>query len=104
MFILLSAAIAYLASPPFKENVVFSAFNFALIHQTIWSLRVEVEKIINALLSLDDLSSDLAMVVDSVRILEKKNYLLAPGSLAFVNGDLVFEKVIFAYPTRSDNV
>lgn len=106
LFILLSGTAAYLVSPPFKKNPVFSAFNFALIYQTVWNLKIEVEKIITSLVSLDDLSSDLTIIMDSINVLEKKNYL--PVShltlYPFNNGDIIYEKAVFAYPTRPNNV
>lgn len=79
---------------------------FLVIYATVGDLRNEIEKIIVACVTLDDASSDLSLVVESVKILNKNQLpLLAPAQLApFKNGDIEFEKVYFAYPTRPDNI
>jgi ABC-type bacteriocin/lantibiotic exporter with double-glycine peptidase domain len=59
---------------------------------------------VQACIKLDDLSGDLSLVSESISVLnqEEKN-LPSEKFLPFANGDINFEKVIFAYPTRPNN-
>jgi ATP-binding cassette subfamily B protein len=61
----------------------------------------EVNKIIDSMLSLDDLSSNLALVNKSVEILSENEDPLVVHT--FSNGDIIFNNVVFAYPSRFDD-
>lgn len=105
-FILLSGLSVLLFPLAPEEIPIFNIGNFFLIYGTVTDLRTEIEKIIQAMVSLDDLSSDLSLVVKSVRVLrqQEENQALAKSSLLpFVNGNIVFDKVDFAYPQRPNN-
>ena len=102
-FIVLSGLSTFWLVPSPAENQLFFFVTFALIHSTVSDLRGEVEKIVQASANLDDLSGDLSLVMESVRTLHKKGRLL-PANLPFENGDIAFEKVVFAYPARPNNV
>lgn len=104
-FILLSGLSAIWLVPNYGENVLFFFVTFALIHLTVSDLRSEIEKIVQACVSLDDLSGDLSLVVESVSTFhEEKKSLSNKNLLPFKNGDVNFEKVVFAYPIRPDNI
>jgi ABC-type multidrug transport system fused ATPase/permease subunit len=63
-----------------------------------------MNKIVDSLMTVDDLSSNLTVVKESAKILSRETIPVLPEtptkSLPFQNGDLVFQKVIFAYPKR----
>jgi len=79
----------------------FALGNFVRYYFTAQKLNNEMNKMIESLLSLDELSSDLTEVNESVKVLNRPTPLLAGKNLPFKNGDLVFQKVVFAYPQRS---
>jgi ABC-type bacteriocin/lantibiotic exporter with double-glycine peptidase domain len=68
-------------------------------------LRYEADKIVQSSLELDDLSSDLTLVLKSINIFHqtKKPLLTEKSLLPFENGDIEFVEVNFAYPTRPDD-
>jgi ABC-type multidrug transport system fused ATPase/permease subunit len=85
------------------EELSFFVPNFALIWATVSDLRYEMDKIIQSGLELDDLSSDLTLVLGTINTLyrEKKTLVSTQKNLLpFENGDIEFTKVNFAYPTR----
>ncbi|CAJ0840990.1 6110_t:CDS:1 [Entrophospora sp. SA101] len=103
-FILLSAFLTVLFVD-FAENPAFSLYNFILITTTVISLKSEIEKIVQACANLDDLSSDLLLLNESVHFLhQEKKLFLAEKLLPFTNGDINFEKVNFSYPGRPNNL
>jgi len=103
-FVLLSASLTLFLAD-FKKNLAFSLYNFALITLTVNDLRSEIEKIVQACANLDDLSSDLSLINESISFLhQEKKLLLTEKPLAFANGDINFEKVNFAYPRRPNNL
>ncbi|KLL04097.1 MAG: ABC transporter ATP-binding protein [Mycoplasmataceae bacterium CE_OT135] len=103
-FILLSAFLT-VSLVDVAENPAFSAYNFLLITNVVLSLRSEIEKIVQACANLDDLSSDLMLLNESIHFLhQEKKILLTEKLLPFTNGDINFEKVNFAYPRRPDNL
>ena len=57
-------------------------------------------------MELDDLSSDLTLVLESINTFHQEKKALVPTKkslLPFENGDIDFVKVNFAYPTRPDD-
>ncbi|CAJ0824561.1 22168_t:CDS:2, partial [Entrophospora sp. SA101] len=61
-----------------------------------------MNKIVDALLTLDQLSSYLTIVCESVKSLSpgELRYLPTNPTFPFENGDIIFDKVVFAYPKR----
>jgi len=56
---------------------------------------------------LDDLSSDLTLVLGSINTFHQDQKILVPSKaelLPFENGDINFAKVNFAYPTRPEDI
>ncbi|CAG8539910.1 13563_t:CDS:2 [Ambispora gerdemannii] len=93
-----------LASPSNQGEAVFLIGNFSLYFISVKNLNGEVTKIVEALLSLDELSSSVEIVSETVKTLHLPAPLSLPvaprPNLPFANGDIVFQKVIFAYPKR----
>lgn len=89
-----------------KAGPVFLVGNFFLYFFSVRSLNGEVNKIIDALLNLEELTSSLTIVNESARVLNREKILTNFSSsfpekkLPFKNGDIIFEKVVFAYPKR----
>src|SRR4051812_18234087 len=105
LFVVLSGLSTFWLVPSPAENQLFFFVTFVLIYATVSDLRSEVEKIVQASASLDDLSSDLSLVMESMKTLhEKEKTSLPKNLLPFENGDIAFKKVVFAYPTRPNNV
>jgi ABC-type multidrug transport system fused ATPase/permease subunit len=80
----------------------FLLINFARYYFTARRLNDEVNKIVDSLLNLDELSSNLTVVNESVKVLNRPSPALPESrkKIPFQNGDLVFQKVVFAYPQR----
>lgn len=83
----------------------FMVGNFVHNFLAIRSISYEVDKITSSLLTLDELSSSLVLVNGSVKILNREK--IAPNlptfpaeKYPFVNGDIIFQNVVFAYPKR----
>jgi ABC-type multidrug transport system fused ATPase/permease subunit len=87
-----------------KENdPVFLMVNFFRYYLTVQKLNSEINKLIDSLMTLEELSSNLVIVNQSVKILnlDSVNFPVAlRGKKPFENGDIVFQNVIFAYPKR----
>ena len=85
-------------------RTVFLTANFIRYFVSVRLLNGEVTKIVESLLTLDELSSSLTIVNESAKHLnrptksdlDKKNELFLP----FKKGDLIFKNVVFAYPKR----
>ena len=104
-FFVFLAALLTVLIVDFSKNLAFSAYNFSIITTAIMSLGGELEKIVQACVNLDDLSSDLLLLNESVHFLhQEKKILPSHEILPFTNGDINFEKVRFAYPRRPDNI
>src|SRR6185437_8661131 len=71
---------------------------------SVRSLNSEINKIIEAMLTLDELSSSLTIVNESAKTLNRRDISAVPAplipNLPFKNGDLIFKEVVFAYPKR----
>nr|CAG8454511.1 11756_t:CDS:2 [Entrophospora candida] len=78
--------------------------NFVRYYITAQRLNGEINKIVDALMTIDDLSSNLSVVSESAKILNRETTPILPAppakNLPFQNGDLVFQNVVFAYPKR----
>lgn len=87
-----------------QTDPVYLLFNFGRYFYTARSLNGEVTKIVDSLLTLDELSSNLTIVNESARILNKPSgsdlLAVSQPKVPFANGDIVFENVVFAYPQR----
>lgn len=87
-----------------KNDSAFLATNFILYYMTAQKLNSEVNKIVDALLTLEELSSNLIIVNESAKVLNKSNNANLPvvstRNIPFENGDIVFQNVVFAYPKR----
>jgi ABC-type multidrug transport system fused ATPase/permease subunit len=103
-FIVLSGLSTFWLVPSPAENQLFFFVTFALICVTVSDLRNEVEKIVQASANLDDLSGDLSLVMKSMKTFYEKEETVPQKLLNFENGDIVFEKAVFAYPTRPNNI
>ncbi|MEG7979106.1 MAG: ABC transporter ATP-binding protein/permease [Mollicutes bacterium UO1] len=87
------------------KSPVYTVGNFSSYFMSVKGLNSEVGKIVDALLTLDELSSNLEIVNESVQILHRplalpSQKLALSKTQSFVNGDIIFQKVIFAYPKR----
>ncbi|MCE8163629.1 MAG: ATP-binding cassette domain-containing protein [Candidatus Moeniiplasma glomeromycotorum] len=85
-----------------KMGTVFLMGNFSRYFFSVRNLNNEINKVIESLLTLDELSSGLTLVNESARTLNRKTIPLAlpAKNLPFENGDIIFQEVIFAYPKR----
>src|SRR5947209_2674725 len=87
-----------------QMGAVFLIGNFVRYFLSVRNLNNEIGKVIEAMLTLDELSSSLTIVNESAKTLNRQNALAVPAtltpSLPFKNGDLIFKKVVFAYPKR----
>ncbi|CAG8480461.1 457_t:CDS:2 [Ambispora leptoticha] len=86
-----------------EDDPVFLIANFSRYYFTISKLNSEVNKLIDSLLTLEEISSNLTIVNESVKILNliSSNISAIPiRKVPFENGDLVFQDVVFAYPKR----
>ncbi|CAG8659203.1 2665_t:CDS:1, partial [Cetraspora pellucida] len=92
----------YSSSP--KMGTVFLIGNFSRYFFSVRSLNSEIGKVIDALLTLDELSSSLTLVNEGAKTLNQPTTLAGSKpplpALPFKNGDLVFQNVVFAYPKR----
>ena len=99
----MALTLAFYSENPKMESI-FLIGNFVRYFVSVRSLNNEVGKIIEAMLTLDELSSSLTLVKESVKTLNHKPVLAAPTApqpnLPFQNGDIIFQKAIFAYPKR----
>ena len=89
----------------YSENknmeTVFLISNFVRYFFSVRSLNNEVNKIIEAMLTLDELSTSLTIVNESAKTLNHRTIPTTPvPHLPFKNGNLTFEEVVFAYPKR----
>ncbi|CAG8505565.1 5712_t:CDS:1 [Paraglomus brasilianum] len=95
-----------LADETSKKGGAFAVGNFSLYFISVKNLNSEVGKIVDALLTVDELSSSLEVVNEAVQALHRPTTplprpVIAPKkSQPFVNGDIIFQKVVFAYPKR----
>jgi len=104
-FIVLSGLSTFWLVPSPAENQLFFFVTFALICVTVSDLRSEMEKIVQASANLDDLSGDLSLIMENMKSLYVKEENNTPQKfLPFESGDIVFEKVSFAYPARPNNI
>lgn len=85
-----------------RTDESFRLVNFVRYYFTAQKLNQEVNKMIDSFLKLEDLSSNLTVVNESVKVLNRPSLPSLGSKLPFQNGDLVFQKVIFAYPKRPD--
>lgn len=77
--------------------------NFFRYYLTVQKLNSEINKLIDSLMTLEELSSNLVIVNQSVKILnlDSSNFpITLKGKKPFENGDIVFQNVVFAYPKR----
>ena len=66
-------------------------------------LNSEVGKIFSSILSLEELSNNLSIVMNSVNFLTENENLDHKESKTFIGGNVIFDKVTFAYPSRAQN-
>ncbi|CAG8561395.1 8329_t:CDS:1 [Paraglomus occultum] len=101
-FFMALALLFYSESP--KMGTVFLISNFVRYFFSVRSLNNEVNKIIEAMLTLDELSSSLTIANESAKTLNYPTTRAVPTAPApkipFQNGDIVFQNVVFAYPKR----
>ena len=86
-----------------KIGTAFLVGNFSFYYLAVRNLNSEVTKIVEALLTLEELSSSLIIVNESVKILNSENNLSKNNLnlIPFKNGDITFQNVLFAYPKRA---
>ncbi|MCE8167080.1 MAG: ABC transporter ATP-binding protein [Candidatus Moeniiplasma glomeromycotorum] len=82
-----------------EASPYFILTNFIRYYFTAQKLNQEMNKMIDSLLTLDDLSSNLTIVNESAKVLSLSP-VTSKKTLPFKNGDLVFQSVVFAYPQR----
>jgi ABC-type multidrug transport system fused ATPase/permease subunit len=96
------ALLFYSKSP--EMGAVFLIGNFARYFLSVRNLNSEIGKVIEAMLTLDELSSNLTLVNESAQVLNQKTTpnlpAISPKNLPFENGDIIFHNVVFAYPKR----
>jgi len=89
---------------PLAEKIgdAFLIVNFSSYYFAVRNINGEVGKIIEALLNLEEVSSNLEIVNESAQILNSENILAKPNLnlIPFKNGDITFQNVVFAYPKR----
>ncbi|WNE40565.1 MAG: Vitamin B12 import ATP-binding protein BtuD [Mycoplasmataceae bacterium] len=86
-----------------KMGAVFLTVNFVRYFISVRLLNGEVTKIVESLLNLDQLSSNLTIVKESVKHLNKPtNSTISSAKIPFKNNELIFRNVVFAYPKRPD--
>ncbi|WNE40306.1 MAG: Vitamin B12 import ATP-binding protein BtuD [Mycoplasmataceae bacterium] len=87
-------------------SAVFLTANFIRYFISVRLLNGEVTKIVESLLNLDQLSSNLTIVNESVKYLNRPTESNLENNLhqknPFKNGNLVFKNVFFAYPKRPE--
>ncbi|CAI2161756.1 1316_t:CDS:2 [Funneliformis geosporum] len=88
-----------------QRDEVFFLANFIRYYVTAQKLNSEMNKIVDSLMTIDDLSSNLTIVNESAKILNQETAPVALPTLPsknipFQNGDLIFQNVVFAYPKR----
>jgi len=86
------------------DSPIFTAVSFGLYYSSVQSLRDEVSKIVDAFSSIEDLAVDVDLTMKTVEKLEGKKNLTNQLKLPFENGDIIYDKVTFAYPGRPNNV
>ncbi|CAG8455829.1 2004_t:CDS:1 [Ambispora gerdemannii] len=99
------AATLTLAKENSRTSAVFAIGNFSGYYMSVKNLNSEVGKIVDALLTLDELSTNLEIVNETVQVLHHPTGHLPQKFLPkkkqpFVNGDIIFQNVVFAYPKR----
>ncbi|CAG8689913.1 4733_t:CDS:2, partial [Ambispora leptoticha] len=101
--IFMALTLVFYSTDP-KMDSVFLIGNFVRYFFSVRSLNNEVNKIIEAMLTLDELSSSLTIVNESAKTLNRQTVPNAPSvptrNLPFKNGDIIFQNVVFAYPKR----
>ncbi|CAI2171406.1 8193_t:CDS:1 [Funneliformis geosporum] len=101
--IFMASTLVFYSSNP-KMGSVFLTANFVRYFFSVRNLNNEVNKIIEAMLTLDELSSSLTIVNESAKTLNRRVIPAEPSTpvprLPFQNGDLIFQGVVFAYPKR----
>lgn len=87
-------------------GAVFLTANFIRYFISVRLLNGEINKIVESLLNLDQLSSNLTIVNESVKHLNRPTESSLESNLCqknpFKNGNLVFKNVFFAYPKRPE--
>jgi ABC-type multidrug transport system fused ATPase/permease subunit len=105
--IVFMAIVLFFYSKSHEMGAVFIIGNFIRYFSSVRVLNGEVTKIVESLLTLDELSSNLTIVKESVKNLNKKTKSTSLNKLSskkpFKNGDLTFHNVVFSYPKRSEH-
>jgi ABC-type multidrug transport system fused ATPase/permease subunit len=96
----------------FRKNedmaAIFLISNFIRYFVSVRILNGEVTKIVESLLNLDQLSSNLTIVNESTKYLNRpiklnlENNNFHSENIPFKNGNLTFKNVFFAYPKRPE--
>ena len=86
-----------------ENDPVFLIVNFHRYYITVSKLNSEINKLIDSLLTLEELSSNLIIVNESVKTLNQASTYPSTTVLKkapFENGNIIFQNVNFAYPKR----
>jgi ABC-type multidrug transport system fused ATPase/permease subunit len=83
-----------------KANHAFLLFNFIHYYFAVQKLNGEVNKIIDALINLEELATNLLMTKENVKILKQRSDEDLQLVSQWENDDVIFEKVVFAYPQK----
>ncbi|CAG8618967.1 16700_t:CDS:2 [Cetraspora pellucida] len=85
------------------NDPVFIAGHFTLYYFTALKLNSEINKLVDGITRLDELTNSLLVVKRSIAILNRPSPLALPAAAIYPweNGDITFEKVVFAYPQRT---
>jgi ABC-type multidrug transport system fused ATPase/permease subunit len=86
-----------------ENDPVFLVVNFHRYYITVSKLNSEINKLIDSLLTLEELSSNLNIVNENVKILNQTNAYPPTTTIRkapFENGDIIFQNASFSYPKR----
>lgn len=78
----------------------FMLVSVCLFYDNAFRINLEVSKILDGLLEIDDFTSSLSVVGEGLASLYRGKRI--SGTLPFQNGDIEFRNVTFAYPDRED--
>ena len=87
-----------------QKNSIFLLFNFARYYFTVQKLNTEINKILDAFVNLEELSSNLLIVKETLSSLDYHDFPKKTiTNYHWKNDNIIFKKVFFAYPHRLEH-